>query len=256
MSQEYLHALGSCAFWNVEPWLEAANILTAADEPLMALELLKLVPGYYRDNKPKEIIDLENKIYGKLVTPGWYSREPEFVCAEKESAFTCTHTLRGDMVKKEVEKFNKQGLTPHILEYAPGTYWLPVGLKALGLRFTYQSLTFGKSPYPDTKHIYGSPVIYCAFEVIEHLHHEEDIKSELLWSGLSADIMHISTPKYSYDGRMESLDWSEKSLGHIKTYTPMEFANVVTRMFPNYTYTLYPEQVMHLRGERHGNKFL
>ena len=95
----------------------------------------------------------------------------------------------------------------------------------------------------------GAPRIFIACEIIEHLHHERDIRTEFERAKAQADIIHMSTPKYTFDGRIERLNWKEAGeLGHLRTYTPAEFMRVVTRMFPEYTFALYDSQILHLRG--------
>ena len=247
--------IGSCEFFDSKPWLDAANILTAADEPLMALKLLEMVPAYYRDKKPKEFKELKNQILKMIATPSWYSKQLDHISEPQEGQMLVNSMLRGLMVKKEVSELNAKGLVPHIYEFAPGTFWLPIGLKEDGLKFQY-SYTGLQRDGDFSNGISNGPSIYCAFEIIEHLHFEEEIRIEIEKFGVEPDIIHISTPLYTFDGRQQSLDWKNKDLGHLRTYTPGEFASVVMKMFPGYDISLYPEQVMHLRQVKNGNKFL
>jgi len=66
---------GACAFWDSKPFMDAANILAASDEPLRAIDLLNNLPGFYRDHIPHEIQELKTKIYQDLATPIFYQKE-------------------------------------------------------------------------------------------------------------------------------------------------------------------------------------
>jgi len=252
-----LSKMGSCEFWDPEPWIDAANILTAADDPLLALKLLDMVPAYYRQSPDGRIETMRKKILGKLVTTNWYATCEDVIATPEQGEFTCLNTRRGVEMCNEVKRLNEKGLTPTIIELAPGTYWLPIGMKALGLKFCYYPITLNKQiiPLADSKihfcdlEFHAGPVIYCAFELIEHLHHEDDIQVDIERLGIKPDLIHLSTPYCTYDGRLESLDWSNKDLGHIRTYAPIDFINVARKMFKQYNWTVIPEQVMHLRGE-------
>lgn len=252
--------IGQCEFWDAKPFIDAANILVAADEPLRALELLNLVPGYYRDHADSSLLALKNKIHEKLVTPAWYSKcHDDLLPVEKAEVYT-RHLLRGSLVLEEVKKYNERGETPHILELAPGEYWLPMGLQALGCRFTYECVQINPTAYEKAKGIVdmtvakpSQPIIYCAFEIIEHLHYEQEIRIEMQRRYAKVSQIHVSTPKYTFDGSRAAFDWTKKDLGHLRTYTPFEFFSVVAKMFPEYNFTLYDSQILSLRGEYNGN---
>lgn len=247
--------IGSCEFWNPKPFIDAANILTAADEPLLALKLLDIVPAFYRDYKDSEIEELKIRIKRRLVTSVWYSNCHNELLKESDSIAMCKGTLRGQMMIKELEALKKLKIEPHIIEFAPGEYWLPIGLLALGYKFTYESISLNKETtilaeniLPWSMERKGKLNIYCAFEIIEHLHFVDDIITESLRLGVRPDIIHLSTPLYTFDGRKESLAWENKDLGHIRAYTPREFYDFVSKMFYGYELELQLSQVMHLRG--------
>lgn len=252
--------IGSIENWNPQPWLDKANILTAYDEPLMALRSLEDVPGYYRDHKDPQIEELRRKILSKLVTPHWYMNCHDTILGEEESKQMIQYTLRGSQMAKEVSRLNQEGVIPSVIEFAPGEFWLPIGMWANGLKFHYTPIGLSEKALSQFSEKYpqGGPatdfVIYCAFEIIEHLHFESDIRIEIERLGVRPDIIHMSTPLYSFDGRASSLDWSNKDLGHLRTYTPNEFAQVAMKMFHGYSWGLIPDQVMHLRGSLDVNK--
>ena len=250
-------------FWDEKPFIDAANILVAADEPLRALQLLENLPGYYRDNVPYSIFLLKLQIQSKLATPEFYSRQ-EMNPAIKYPAAThqeMKETLRFRALKEDVQNLNDQDIAPHILDIGPGTYWLPVCLKFLNLRFTYEGI--GLCQYADTEikkylgDIYQASglkkdgtCIAFAGELIEHLYNESDIAIECFRRGVYPRIIHISTPKYTWDTRKIRLNWQAfGDLGHLRTYTPNEFISVVSKMFPSYKLEInHNEEIMHIRG--------
>lgn len=256
--------IGKIEGFNPKSWLDAANTLTAYDEPLRAIELLRLLPGYYRDHVPQEIKELEIKIIRQMATSAWYARDIETQFADDERAeASIAHLPRNLLVWQDVDKLNSESKTPHLFELAPGEYTIPIGMAAKHGKFTYCARSLNARLEQEVakklggvwqeRPPEGSPQIFVAFEILEHLHFERDIQAEYLRAGLDADIIHISTPKYTYDGRRESLEWTGRDLGHLRTYTPREFIEVVTGMFPGYNWNLYDSNVMHLRGEKHGN---
>jgi len=258
--------VGEIENFDISPWIKAANILTAYDDPMLALELLELLPGFYRDNIPQEVTELKQKIWMKLATPTFYANNIETsICSKEQAIATIQQVLRGQLVAKDVKELNDQGIIPHIFELAPGPYWLPIGLRELGLKFTY----FAKSLNPETirlakdelgilwaenppepTSLYKTKNIFVAFEIIEHLHHVEDIAAEYYRYGMTADIIHISTPNCTFDGRASSLNWFDKDLGHLRTFTPDEFSNIVLPMFHGFSWLRHDAPVMHLRGEK------
>ena len=249
-------------FWDSSPFIKAADVLVAADEPMRALQLLDNLPGYYRDYPPKEILDMKRDIYAKLATATFYQKEDTPGIASYEEVKPVAHSfLRYQLVQQDVAKYNQEGKTPHIIDLGPGKYYLPIALKGDGLKFTYQDLGFnGRSQMSFLDHhqdLYvdkaakGSPVIFVACENIEHLHHEEDIKAECYRTGTEPDIVHISTPKYTYDTRQTRLNWREHGdIGHLRTYTLPEFIKVCNKMFPTYRINAYDSSILHLRLER------
>lgn len=248
-------------FWDSKPFLDAANILVGADEPLRALKLLELVPGYYRDNCPAELKSLREEILAALATPPFYQSEDRIVLPKTEDVMIDVEVLlRWKVIKNDVEQYNKMGIVPHIVDLGPGSYWLPIGLQGHKCLFTYQDISLNPISRPLIKEHLGDkyfdqipkdrPVIFIACEIIEHLHHEEDICTEIYKLGYRPNIVHISTPKHTFDTRAERVNWKlYGTLGHLRTYTPAEFMLTVGRLFPGYKVTFYDHQILHARAE-------
>ena len=259
---------GSVEFWDSKPFIDAANILTAADEPLLALKVLDSVPSFYRDNIPTDILALKNKIRKHLATPVFYLQEkpsPRYADDNavedipKLFASYVESLLRGQMILKDVRDINSEKLCPVIVDLGPGEYWLPIGLKHLGADFHYRGIGLCDSNRLGAAHFLsvnemaseGRADIFVACELIEHLHCEQDIRTEFERNAPDAKIIHISTPLYTFDGRASQIDWEAKGgLGHLRTYSPTDFFAVVSRMFPEFKCALTVSQIMHIRGER------
>lgn len=257
--EQIMKEVGWCEFFDIEPFIKAANILVAADEPLRALQLLDNLPGYYRDNIPEEVEKIRSEIYALLATPTFYTtnKYDAFVRAD-EAEETVDKLLRGQLIQADVKKYNDEGKTPHIVDLGPGEYWLPIGLKKKGLSFTYKDIGLCiEAKEKAAAHIgnlwtepaVDAPVIFVACELIEHLHHETDIRVEMEKLKLKPDVIHISTPLYTFDGRKHRLEWQKQGdLGHLRTYTPKEFSETIVKMFPTHTWMLTVSQIMHMRG--------
>ena len=234
---------GAIEQFNIGPWLDAANILTAYDDPLRALKLLELLPGYYRDHKPKEVIELTNAIHRKIATPTFYAKNIETSIIQMEEAKQCINYIpRFNLLFNDLRNtcFN-HGINPHILEVAPGPYVIPQALLGYNHNFTYDAVSLNPFLESKVKEVLtdkwresapeGSKKFFVAFEFIEHLHYEKDIAAEYHRKGYDADVIHISTPKYTYNGSIKELNWRDKDLGHLRTYTPREFYDVVSECF-------------------------
>lgn len=251
--------IGSIEEFSVKPWVDAANYLVAYDDPLRALELLDLLPGYYRDHYPIELQNLKSKIYEKLATPAFYARAVENQIVSLAEAKSGAQSIpRFAILKQHLESIQKP---VHITELAPGPYVVPQMMINSGVDFTYNAVSLNPSLEREAKDKleghWRSTIdpdrfkVLVAFEFIEHLHHEQDIWTDSLRAGMDdPDAIHISTPKYTFDGRKEALNWEDKDLGHLRTYTPNEFVKVISQMFLGYKWELYDGAVMHLKGVR------
>lgn len=226
-----------------------------ADETERALWLLDNLPAWYRDNEPPKITHVRHEIHKGLMTPNAYSQHQHDQQVDFEkAALTISATLRGNLIEKEVKDFNQYNVTPHIIDLGPGEYWLPLALSIKNYKFTYQDIglcpTAKAKAYPlieeHLKPHNGTPVILVACELIEHLWNPKDILSDVMRTGITPDIIHISTPKYSYDINCEN--WRGRDLGHLRAYTPKEFCAVVSNLFKNHDFYYYDDVIQHLRG--------
>ena len=243
--------------FNVQCFLDAANELVRADEVERALNLLDNLPAAYRDNPPKEVTTLRNEIMARIATPVSYVTIEDSYGPDTDDKYDMgKNSLRGVMMINDVKEWNDKGLLPHIVDFAPGEFWLPAMLHKAGLSFTYWPILLNKGALPKLKEHYGDiiqsepadhkPFIYAAFEIIEHLWNPKDIKIESLrWKRLP-DVVHISTPLYSFD--QACTNWRSRDLlGHLRAYSPGELHGILAKIFPEYDQSITISQIMHSR---------
>ncbi len=240
--------------FKLKPFIECAEELLRADETERALWLLDNLPAYYRDNTPQEILDLKLEVIKRIATPTLYANGDIEDIIDLKDGHGMGESLRGLFLKKEVKWFNDQGLTPHIVDYGPGEYWLPIILHNADLKFSYQPIYLNVRAHSSILQFLldlaprqdGAPNIFVACEIIEHLWNEQDIKTEMLSHGGFADVIHISTPCYTFDTQCK--DWKEKKdLGHLRAYTPVEFSRKLSEIFREYKQFYIYSQIMHAR---------
>jgi len=248
--------------------LEYVSALVKSDEILLAEKALVFgMPGFFRDNPPKEVLDMRKKVAKHKMNVHDYANDNvdfELINVERSKGIVDT-VLRGQLVQKDIKELNEKGKTPHLIEIGPGEYWLPIGLSANGCKFTYEGIGVHDNAYNKAKPLMeqhlkkaipGEPVIYAACEIIEHLENEWDIPQTLNKTGHEADIVHMSTPLYTFG--FGKNDWDEPHMvakgAHLRTYTPSEFMLVAQRLFPNYNWNYYHNQVMSLRGTKNGGR--
>lgn len=247
--------------FNVKAFLIAAEELVRADEVERALNLLDNLPAYYRDYEPREVTKLRNEIMERIATPSFYRDcDKDFELPDYDPTRA---TLRYVMIQHEVGELNKRNLVPHIHDYAPGSFFVPVLLQQDGLKFTYSFTDLGDTAARHVhpiikdklaKHTEGQPKIFLAYEIIEHLWHQPELKTEMLKAIGLADVVHVSTPKYSFD--YNCLNWrSRDTLGHLRAYTPKEFFETVQKIFGEYVCGFYDSQILHTRCVLKNSKF-
>lgn len=248
--------VGEIEDFRLQPFLDAANELMRADETIRALNLLDNLPAYQRDHVPSEISTLKKEIMARIATPNFYATSRGELTTSDESSFAMEKALRGIMIIREVEILNKAGFVPHIYDYGTGEFWMPQMLNNKNLNFTYfpiylnyPSFEFYKNRYE--KHMLlekpkDQPIIFYACEVIEHLWQEKEIRFEMQRHADHADVVHISTPCYTFDTPCR--DWKTKGdIGHLRAYTPTEFLATVVKIFPDYNVYAYQSQILHAR---------
>lgn len=265
--QKLKYAGELCKFTeNLPHLLEWASFLIQSDCIEEAERLLfKGMPPFYRDNPPQEVINLRRKLYKFLMNVSDYAmnREDNILMSPEQAMNTVKHVLRGKLIWDEVVGLNQSGIIPHIFDMGPGDYWLPIGLKALGMKFTYQATYLSQTAYDKQSEAFKEclsdnplgyrPVLFVANELIEHLRSPYEIVHCAYKYGLDPDQVHISTPLNTFaegcDGPWDDVKNVGRG-GHLKGFTQKEFIEVVQGMFPGYHWNYYGDAVQSLVGKR------
>ena len=258
------HFGGPAENFRLQAFIDVANEYIRLDETERALHFLDNLPAYYRDHKPMEIVELKNELLKRIATPRLYSTG-EFDCQFDLMNERKMHkSLRGNLILKEVSFLNEQSYFPHVVDYGPGEFWLPIILSHFDKKFTYSPIALNKESERLAHthigtHIHpkqdGNPTVYVACEIIEHLWHQQELKTEMLHNCGFADVIHISTPRYTFDAR--DLDWktNKPDIGHLRAYTPRDFMMTVMDMFPEYDTYFYDSTILHARLILKDSKF-
>lgn len=251
--------------FNIDSFLDVAETLLRSDDTLLALEFLeRFLPGYYRDHYPKQLLDLKREVMAKLATTTFYATHKGFeLTVTDDFCENMKNTLRGIFISADIKLLNENGFTPHVYDHGPGEGALPLHLQKEGLKFTYEQAYVNHPTYEATKHRFekiekprdlNQPTIWVSTEVVEHLHCEKEIRFEMEQRCGKADIVHISTPLYTFNPNVES--WRDIGwLGHLRTYTPKEFQQMLISLFPDYHWVYYQSQVQHGRLFNPDSKF-
>lgn len=250
---------GALENFNVKAFIDAALELVRGDDVLLALDLLEMLPAIYRETPPKEISDLKTLLLSRIATPLFYATdELKLHIAEPEEAMSYLPLLRSQLLVNDVKELNAKDEMPHLVDWGPGNFYVPVMLAELGCFFTYNPITLTRESrrafldrYP---HMQGEPdtndpMIFFACEILEHLLEPKELKTTMLQHGGMADIVHISTPLYTFDGRVraDGADGVRDVLGHLRAFTPQEFLTTVQNLFPGYQALYYKDVIQHVR---------
>jgi hypothetical protein len=240
---------GKPVAFDVDVYLDAVEMMINADEVERAFWMLDNMPGYYRDHVPLRAKEIWAQLHANLHTTALYKGEYDDLKLDPREVMDLWPG-RAQIVAQAVKWMNVRGHRPHLMEFAPGSGFLPFGLNYLGLDFSYEYRGLDCPNYRHTAEIqkYASNV-FIAFEVIEHLSNEFEIYQNYTKFGREADFVFLSTPLYTINGG--ELNWQSRQLGHLRTYTPNEFLSVAKKMFRGYQFTVITDETIVLVGAKH-----
>ena len=221
-----MNRLGRPRFFDIDIYLSAVEGMINADEVERALWMLDNVPAYFRQNPTPRLSEIRKSLHRQLFTPVQYKGIYDGAAIDVENQHW---PMRAVKLEELIREYNNQGQRPHLMELAPGGGWMRAGLEHKKCAFTYEWLGLDYGTGGVDPAIPGEPVIFCAFEIIEHLSNEWEIYQNYLKFGKPADVVMLSTPLFTYAGGMD--DWRNRPLGHLRTYSPIEFHTVVAKMF-------------------------
>ena len=89
--------------------------------------------------------------------------------------------------------------------------------------------------------------IFCAYELIEHLWSDEEIVQHVNQLKVVPKTIMLSTPLCTFNS--PAYDWRTADLGHLRTYTDVEFMAYGMKHWPDRKWSIAPERVMLLVGK-------
>lgn len=243
-----------------KPFLDAALQLVRSEDTNLAIKLLTdMLPGFYRDYPPPEISALKREISkSKCIVSDYANNNGDDLKSMEFCVASCQGLVRFSLLKQIIEEDNKNGITPHLIDLGPGDFTMPIGFNSLGLKFTYAPLGLYEKAKVDAKNLLehcwmerevkDRPVYFIAYEIIEHLENEFEIRQQLDRLSQLPSKVFLSTPLYTYaDGNK---NWArDKIAPHLRTYTPTEFFSVCHKMFPEYNFQYITVEVQTMVGE-------
>jgi hypothetical protein len=257
--------IGRPYYWHLDVHIKAVIQMIQADEIQIALEMLDKIPGYYRDNYPKELNEIKRILYRQMYDQFDYANDEGEAGWKKEDVIAQCLTdytfPRANILAEEIKNLNTGGLVPWICELSASHGWLPIGFSERRYQFTYfaknlnaKALDKIKEWLKQDKDIWRdsppecAPKILVFYEALEHMNTPSDFTQAAHKLGHEFDQIYLSTPKYTLWGGLP--DWSTRRIGHVRTWTTSEFGEFARTSFPGFTWTLYDHHSMVLVGKR------
>lgn len=256
--------IGKPFYFDVRKWKQAIEMMACSDEIQIALKMCdELLPGYYRDHIPSEILEIRSRLYQQLYDQFDYSSdhdEANFTREEVTGQCLTNYTYpRADILFDDVKRLNSEGVSPWIFEISPSHGWLPVGFADRGLKFNF----FGKNmnqpalekikkwlPFGvwSEKPNGGQKTILVCYEALEHMMNPHDLTQAAHKVGVEFDRIYLSTPMYTLWGGLPN--WKDRRIGHVRTWTPSEFHKFAIDSFPGYLWKMVKSPSMVLVGSK------
>ena len=255
--------LGRPIHWPLKDHLQAVNNLMNADCAKFALEIIDKVPAWYRDNPPKELLELRNKIYQQCYDQIQYATDDEEGnCTREfgESQWGTNYTHpRAEIITEEIVKANQRGQRPWIFDLGSSHGNLPLGLMRNGHGFTYRGAGMNWKIGKKLKEWVGDDIWrdfpragqerwLTLFEVIEHARYPDELIHSAHKIGIEFDQIFMSTPYGCLCGGLP--EWKNRPIGHVTDWTTNEFLQFADKGFPGFSWTLYKSHSMVLHGRK------
>lgn len=243
-----------------KPFVEAALQLIRSEDTNKAIQLLTdMLPSYYRDNPPQQIKELVGEIRrAKWLTSDYSTNNKDDIKPMEHNKNAVEGLLRFKVIKDEILKANEAGIIPHLVDLGPGDFTMPLGLNGHNCKFTYHPIGVYENAKAEAKklleHLWveypvkDKPVWFVAYEIIEHLENELEIRQQMDRLPKLPDRVFCSTPLYTFASG--NLTWRETQIAHIRTYTPDEFFVVCRKLFPEYNLQYVPFEIQMVVGDK------
>lgn len=270
--------IGRPIYFRLDKYIESIEMMIRADELQLAIYMCDNPPAWFRQNYPPELQVIKDTLYQNLYDSMEYVHDDEEAnCTREfgEAQWTNGYMFpRAEIITSIVKGYNSEGRVPWIFDLGCSHGNLPLGLLQSGLDFTYfgHSLNYRINQKvkewvgdkwrdrhddeteryhdnPDELAIIGKQptILYCT-EVLEHCMNPMDIVQSAYKVGVSFDVILLSVPLGCLGGGLP--DWSTRRLGHVRGYSPKEFADFAMKNWPGYTWEMTIAPSMVLVGEK------
>jgi hypothetical protein len=236
--------IGRPQHFDVNRYLDAVEDMINADEVEKAFHMLNNMPAFYVDHVPERALEIRQSLNRQLFTPVQYKGIYDPLSRDEVTKYW---PGRAQIVEKLVREMDK----PHVMELAPGSFYLPLGLEKRGCQFTYEWQGLDEcGPAGDflLAPRDNAPTLFCCFELIEHLWCEQEVYQNYLKFNREADFVLLSTPLYTCAGGMDN--WRARPLGHLRTYSPTSFLAVASQMFQGRKWEAFTDETIILVGKK------
>lgn len=243
--------------FNVALCVQYVEELIRQEELERALLVLDNVPAEQRMVQPPELMQLRRDILLRCETARDIQNAPEDILDSDTAKLLMQGTLRGQLLYMEVRQHNEAGRIPHLVDYGPGGYFVPTGLRALQCSFTYWDVACNSKaqaearpgiPELKAEADHGRPTVFVGLEVLEHMHEPRDLAVEALrhCGERGPDSVHLSTPMCTYSEFPITEDWrTTRTMHHLRAYTPQEFLLAANALFPGYHWAMHTPSELH-----------
>lgn len=261
--------VGKPLYWKLEEHIAAIIGMIRADELQIALRMCDEVPGWYRDHYPPELARIKQTLYRQCYDQIEYATDDEE--AECTREFGEAQWDNGYMYPRAeiVSEVVKSLPVPWIYDLGCSHGNLPLGLIKSGHTFAYRGAGMNLRIQEKVKAWVGKlwqerpdpgcakdgpflfpkqPTILFCSEVLEHCFNPHDIVHSAHKVGVEWDVIILSVPYGTLGGGLPN--WSERRLGHVRTWTGKEFAEFADKAFPGYKWELFMSHSMVLKGVR------
>src|SRR3954470_5604515 len=256
--------LGRPFYFDIDKYADAVEMMICSDEIQLALDMIKNVPGWFRQNPHPRLVEMANIIYRQCYDPFDYANdhdEAAYTQEAIESQCLSGYTYpRADVLKEEIQKLNAKDQVPWIFEISPSHGWLPLGFAKRGLKFNFYGKNLNQPALDKIKNWLSDGVwapspcagqikMLICYEALEHMWNPHDLQQSPKKMAIEFDQIYLSTPNGTLLGGLP--DWRTRRIGHVRTWTPIEFCQFASKSFHGYTWELFNHHSMVLKGIKH-----
>ncbi len=254
---------GKPLYFKLEEHIAAIVGMIRSDELQIALRMCDQIPGWYRDNYPPELNDIKRTLYRQTYDQIEYATDDEEAeCTREFGEAQWTNGYmhpRAQIITQIVGEMNGAGVVPWIFDLGCSHGNLPLGLMQEKLSFAYRgagmNLRIQEKVKAWVEHrwwnkpspLNQATILYCT-EVLEHAFNPHDLVHSAYKVGVEWDVIILSVPYGTLGGGLP--DWDTRRLGHVRTYTVLDFIDFASRSWPGYKWEITKSDSMVLVGRK------